>query len=255
MPYHAEERRATWKVLLPWDRSARVLALGVGPYVLQSLRRTYDRVDTVRSDARSAEQAEPLRICMCDVGSLADLATHAPSFADDVVIVVLGARAEQLVSVCGACNVSKRLTVAGIPAGQPRIFLNLADRRSRRAGLRMHTAGSWLARKKVKLASLLSDLGFTGHLDAFCATFFTKEAYMPELIRRTEEAFHETVATCALYAGSVDMKRKITVALTLKSGRQLMMKLADTDAGQQAIRRETAVLQTLSATALGKRNC
>lgn len=251
--YSPEERLATWKLLLPWDFHARVLTLGVGPFVVQSLRRSYKRVDVAQPEFKhenAVHAPEPYRICVCHESCLPELSAYQLFFSDDLLLVVMGSKPLRYVSVYGSTRIPVRLAMAGLPARQPRIFLDLTSRFSRRAGLRMHVPGSWLVRVKVTLAAILSEFGITWPFSRFRVTFFSQRKYTPDLVKRTETVFQDNVSIVTLYAGSIDVKRKMTAAMTMRSGRQIVLKLPDTIEGEQAIRCETAVLQSLDESVL-----
>lgn len=242
-----DERSVSWKVLLPFCKSAKVLSIGMTEKELLGLTRTFNHVDTFPHNLRYdlaifGDQRSTQLVNRC-----------LSQMAVDGVLVTFGSSRVR--------NVFKRLSgwrcigeYACLPSTGPRIFVPLALKCVRDMGLSFHPPGSLKGRTLLWGVKKLSSIGITAHLRRRTVEFFSRgsrlngEGSLKEWIsKRTGWS----VAEMVVYAGSESLARKITVlGISSDYHEQIVAKMADTDRGSAAIKQESAALRALAQSPL-----
>lgn len=272
-----DERGASWKVLLPVMRPARVLALGVSAATALSLARCASLVEwipfggdagldrhgagqnpelvgrvRVRNSVQEAEADYDVVVLGNAVplpsGILCDVADWLKA---DGTLVVLSANGSTLreTDLLRAGFTSLR-HYAALPQGNPRVFLPTWSRRVRARGLAFHAPASRRARWLMAGARLLNWVGVRRHLSQGGVLFAERGAgprQKPELTSWLSKRLGFAVMDLIVCAGSDSPRRKITaLAVTEASSEAAIIKLADTPQGAEAIRQESVALEALS---------
>jgi hypothetical protein len=239
--FQKDERLCTWKVLLPADAYSHILALGVSEGIVKSLLRSYGSVDTEIADYTGSTTPAGNGNAYSCVILAADrfVPLSARLINEAQTLVVLGKHEDARLRSFS----SKRLL--GIPAANPRIWMDLASANSRRAAFEMHRPGRFRARLFLMLLKAWSRFSPWMPISGRLVTIYVRgsaPAFLDEPVRRL---FGESIRYSTLYSGSDAPERKITACLKLQSGREIIAKIADTDAGREAIQREFDTLEWL----------
>jgi hypothetical protein len=128
------------------------------------------------------------------------------------------------------------------------VIFPLSDRILRRKGLHFHQPGRWQARLGIWAGTLLSDLGFVRHLKKKAVTIVRKgHCQRGDTLRDwLADRLGLSIRDLVLYCGSDTEQRKIT-ALAITPGKDdLVVKIADTSPGKNALSRESKALQALA---------
>jgi hypothetical protein len=244
----ADERQASWKVLLPAKPGNRLLALGLSKGVLCSLRRSFDCVETSFSDGK-------YDVVVLDCRSINWTNLSVIDSCIDAEMIFVCINADRQIKE----NLDKRdyryvRTYAGLPAGRPRIYIPLNSSRLRTKGLSFHSPGSLKSKAGLLIAKTLSGLGIKFHLmrnavSVFSANenFFGGNGLTDWIAGKVGYGISDLV----VYAGSESERRKITaLAVAEKDGEDVVVKIADSAAGTEAIRQESEALHALKSTSL-----
>lgn len=282
-PRLADERMASWKVLLPFSKGAKILVAGGDTWLINSLARTYETVDCLFNNYNERnvdieKSVDPrLRNRIRRFSAIEQCADHY-----DVIILADGQRTTQysfqhiaillkkdgLLIHIGIGNKPLRNTwfrrighyncqyYAALPASAPRIFFPLYPKKFRQKCFSFHSPGSQKARLGLKLLEVMSRLGFTAPLRRHGVIIASQE----ELKDRNDtlcswlgDALPQKIENVAIYCGSDSPRRKITLlAEAQNQGRvtDLVVKIADTPEGAAAIRQESEALQALEGARL-----
>ncbi len=246
---HIDERQAAWKVLLPARPENRILALGCCAEILCSLRRSFDCVDTLPvAGGKYAIVVLDCRSINCP--SLRDLDSGTDI---ETLIVCLNAdrQIKKKLKATGHCYVSH---YAALPAAKPRIYIPLNTGRLRTKGLSFHSPGSLKARAGLLIARTLSSMGIKSHLMRNAVSIFSASEKISggnSLVGWISGKIGYGISDLVVYAGSESERRKITaLAIAEKGGADVVVKIADTAAGAEAVRQESAALDALESTSL-----
>ena len=244
-----DERQASWKVLLPVKPESKLLAIGVDEGILCSLRRSFGCVDTLSSEGRRYD------IIVLDCRSINRSNLRVPDSCAGIETVIVCINADRQIKkklkASGYCYVSH---YAGLPAAKPRVYIPLNTGRLRTKGLSFHSPGSLKARSNLLIAKTLSRLGFKFHLTRNTVSiFFASEKISGgnNLTDWISEKVGYGVSDLVVYAGSESERRKITaLAVAENGGEDVVVKIADSAAGAEAIRQESDVLRDIGKTTL-----
>ena len=247
--YPIDERQASWKVLLPAKPESKLLAMGVGKEILCSLRHSFDCVDTLPSKGRRYD------IVVLDCRSINRSNLRALDSCADIETTIVCLNADRYIKeklkVKGYSNIRD---YAGLPADEARIYIPLSTSRLRAKGLSFHNPGSLKARTGLLIARTLSSLGIKSHLMRNAVSIFSASKNMSggnSLVGWISGKIGYGISDLVVYAGSESERRKITaLAIAEKGGADVVVKIADTAAGAEAIRQESAALDALESTSL-----
>ena len=242
-----DERAVSWKVLLPISRDSRVLALDMNEGEISGLSRTFRQVDTLPDGSKY------------DVLVFGKLKSESQSV--DMYLSQLTSKG--VVVAVGSSKIRDKLCQSRwqcvaeyscLPSSQPRIFLPIVSTRVRNCGLDFHSPGSLQGKVRIWCAKGLSFFGITAHLRYKTVAFFTTDRQIHgdgSLKDWISQRIGWTVKEMVIYAGSESHARKIT-ALGLSSDclKKIVVRIADSDLGNAAIKRESAALHVLSETPL-----
>lgn len=193
--------------------------------VAESLRRNYRIVD----DVTHADIVCRSRVCQ-------------PEDAAAVVDVILGA--------CGkGGRVGNRLVLkyrlVGFPRQMPRVFVDSKSARAWSDGLSMYTPNSFVGKWSNRILKNTAFLRTWWSRLGLPVQIWAESGLKSDLVDYVERVVDEGVVGLTLYTGSVDSCRKISVLVRLRSGRQVLVKIGDTEGGRAAIRREADTLTAL----------
>ena len=246
---HIDERQTAWKVLLPARPENRVLALGCCDEILCSLRRSFNCVDTLPA----AGEKYDIVVLDCHGINYSDLCVPGSCVGVDMVIVCLNAN-RQIKRTLNARGYHYIKCYAGLPAAKPRIYIPLNTGRLRTRGLSFHNPGSLKARAGLLIARTLSRIGIKSHLMRNTVSIFSASEKISggnNLIGWISERVGYGISDLVVYAGSESERRKITaLAVAEKSEEDVVVKIADSAAGAEAIRQESAALRSLQLSTL-----
>lgn len=248
-PARLDERSVSWKILLPVGPESRILAMGFGDGGLAGLTRSSGKVDT--------EPAECLQYDVIIIGDkidhgsydLCDLICRVKS--DGIVVNTTGKHIDKQLNHAGFRNFRH---YAALPAGKPRLFIPLASRKSRARGLAFHSPGSFKARISLAVAQAVNCLGMRFHLMKHTISLYARSQKAFEnngLLQRISEHLGYPIIDLVIFGGSESPRRKITaLAVTGGQGKDVVVKIADTELGAEAIKQESQALQMIAASEL-----
>jgi thymidylate kinase len=142
---------------------------------------------------------------------------------------------------------------AGLPFDKPRVFFPTRTRRLRAKGMEFHIPGSHRARFILCAAKWLSDAGLKFHL---ARTGIPMPAPIQNMIKNNSlrqwlsSRLQRPVDDLVFYAGSDSVKKKITALAVCADDLDVVVKIADSKGGMEAICQESEALRLLSATTL-----
>lgn len=144
----------------------------------------------------------------------------------------------------------------GLPAANPRVWIDLSSAKSKRAGLAMHSPGRKVLRWAVKVLGWFAWLPIEKILRGPVKRFDELDGH--EMIERIVECWSRSrrVEYLTLYMGNDSVKTKLTVLVRLsrsdesKSKGNVIVKLGRTPEAGEAIRNEAAILKRLETTNL-----
>lgn len=240
-----DERCVSWKILLPVEHESRICAIGLDKRALAGLARSYEIVDTRPIECR---QYDAVIIGDRTDGHSCDLGDLISWVKPDGVVVNAGQK-----------YISKWLHDAGfkysrhyaaLPPEKPRLFVPLASRTLRGKGLSFHAPGSFKARVSLAASKGLSLLGLRHHLMKRTVGIYARHTSALDrqgLIHWLSSTLGHMVIDLVVFAGSESPRRKITaLAVTGRQGKDVVVKIADTDLGADAIRQESQALQAIA---------
>ena len=246
-----DERGVSWKILLPVGPESRICAIGLDEGGLAGLTRSYGMVDTQPVDGLKYDI-----VIIGDGGcdDLYDWCNLIPRIVPDGVVVNASRRcfAKKLKDAGYSCL----RRYAALPPGEPKLFIPLASKKLRAGGLAFHSPGSLRARIGLTFAKALSCLGMQSHLARSVVSLYakSKEAFdRQSLIQWLSEKLGYPVVDLTVYTGSDLSRRKITVLAIAEDGyADVVVKIADTIEGADAIRQESNALQAIAAFSLSE---
>jgi len=243
-----DERAVSWKVLLPQGPEDKVLALGVDGDGLLGLRRTFPRLDVTPANG-------PYDLVILGDGcgaAIFDPHDIIGLLRDDGVLVAIGKAARG--DYHNGIALSLYKSYASLPIEHPRIFVPLDSRRAALDGLSVHSPGSWRAQAALSLAKALRRLGLQWHLRRNVVNFYRRveaDACKGGLLEWLSQSLGYSLTDLVVYAGSESMRRKITaLALADEGHANVVVKIADSPHGAEAIRQESEALAALADTPL-----
>ncbi|MFC1603520.1 hypothetical protein ACFL5F_00705 [Planctomycetota bacterium] len=238
-----DERGVSWKILLTVGPDGRICAIGLGEGELAGLARSYGNVDTDPVDDLEYDAV----IIGDKGGDTHDLNNLISRIKPAGIFVNAGRK-------CAAGqlkNTGLRYSrhYAALPPEKPRLFIPLASRKLRSKGLAFHSPGSFKARAGLAAAKGLNLLGIKGHLEKHVIRIhakdedvLTKQGLMEWLAKKLGYPIIDLV----IYAGSESPRRKITaLAVAAESKEDIVVKIADTEPGIQAIKQESEALRAI----------
>ncbi len=237
---------AAWKVLLPCPAEGRIWAIGCESGIVSDLARSYRTVDI--------EPVDGTRYDAVVVGSLEKkrLDDFIPWIKPDGIF--LDTCRQNPATGFTAAGFKHMRQYAALPSGKPKLFIPLATRLARSRALRFHIPGSLKARIGLLLARSLSSLGMSHHLSrrrirlhARDKSAFDKGGLLEWISCRLGRTFQELV----LYSGSGRTHTKITaLAIADRGGNDVVVRIADSEAGLRAVERESEALRAIHSSGL-----
>jgi len=244
-PARLDERSVSWKILLPVGPESRILAIGLDDGGLSGLTRSYGKVDT-----------EPDECLQYDVIIIGDKIDHG---SYDLCDLICRVKSNGIVVNTTQKHIKKQLNDAGfrnfrhyaaLPASKPRLFIPLASRKSRARGLAFHSPGSFKAQISLAVAKALNCLGMRFHLMKHTISLYARSQKAFEnngLLQRISEHLGYPIIDLVIFGGSESPRRKITaLAVTCGQGKDVVVKIADTELGTEAIKQESKALQAIA---------
>lgn len=264
-----DERGVSWKILLSSRSEDKVLVCGLGAGEIAGLARTWPRLDWCKSDAVKA----PLSNVPAELFAGIRFVVPSDFRSNCYDVVILGNNAYQpatifsllkangvlvCVGFAGCKYLRKQLFAVGfsviqqygvLPAHKPRIIYPLGSRRLRRKGLGLHCPGSLRGRFGLGLIRLLNFTGVISPLSRGALTLAWRGRDMGnESLRRwLENQLQQEIVDLVIYCGSDSARRKLTLlGVGRKDEADLIIKVADSAIGKEAIQQETVALQVLT---------
>ena len=243
---HLDERPASWKVLLDCPHDAKICVIGVSRATDLALRRSFGMLDAGLVLNRQYD--------VVIVGSRVDM-RHVKPDALIAATASHGTIVELWQTALARCLIDagfyfSPLLPRGCLAKRPRLFIPLASRRLRNRGLTFHTPGSFRARLGLRLVKALSSLGWAGYLGPCTVTFYARRIATSQAVSFRlwlSERLGYEILDLAVYAGSNGPRRKITALAIADNAREdVVVKIADTQLGSEAITQESEALLTLA---------
>lgn len=257
-------------MLLPFKPQDKILAVGLDAGSIAGLARTWRRVDCFCSkqiidSAKTAfpelaERINPLLFLnrcrkkydavILKSGKVAGSTKIANLLAHNGLLVLVGHR--------GASEYKPDFEFsrhyAAVPPDNPRIIFPSETRFLRSKGLSFHSPGSRSAWWKLCLVRWLSAVGIKASLAKCGVTIMSHKRSLieqSEIARWLSIKLAWPISDLVLYVGSDSIRRKITaLAVTEKGGEDVVVKIADSAAGAEAIRQESEALHALKSTFL-----
>lgn len=229
-PYNPNERLASWKVLLPSEGFVGIIGEKIPVAVKQSLSRTHTNIRYYFSENEA--------------------------FGNDT-IVFFGVRGNKF--ELKKKGFSRLHFLAGFPRVKPRIFVDCSTWKTRRYGFSMYTPNSYVGSWGNRLLKYASGLGAWVLASGLKIEIWAKKKSIEQRdidVPRSEWqdilgallSYNNQLVRCfAIYTGSVDIRRKISVRIQLQTGSEIIVKIADTEMGRMTLERETWVLAELAA--------
>jgi hypothetical protein len=227
----------------------RVLAIGLDAGGLAGLTRSYGKVDT-----------EPVECLQYDVIIIGDKANDD---LYDLYNLISMVKPDGIVVNTGQECFTKQLNDAGfryswhyaaLPAGKPRLFIPLASRKLRDNGLAFHQPGSFKARVSLAAAKGLNLIGVRRHLMKHAIGIYARDKNVLNrhgLIEWLPKRLGYPIDDLVIFAGSESPRRKITaLAVTGRQGKDVVVKIADTERGTDAVKQESQALRALEGSPL-----
>ena len=143
---------------------------------------------------------------------------------------------------------------SGLPFSQPRLYVPLRPRRYRRLGLRFHSPGSTRGKMGLALARALSGIGMTSHLQRHTISFLAREgSYLRKgtLAQWLAAEIQQGIDDMVIYTGSDSPRHKVTaLAIGCNRASDVIIKVAETEQGADAITAESEALRALAVSPL-----
>ena len=244
-----DERQASWKVLLPAKCGRKVLAIGVSEEVLCGLSRSFGCVDSLPIAGKMYDSV----VLDCNRVPFSHFHEFRSCIDRETIILCLNPDLAIKISLKSQ-GYSYDNHYAGLPAAKPRIYFPLITSKLRAKGLSFHSPGRWKVKIALSAAKILSRLGIKRHLMGNSVSIFSaRENTLTAsgLAGWISEKVGYNISDLVVYAGSESQRRKITVlAIAEATGNDVVVKIADSSKGAEAIRQESAALNALSSTPL-----
>ncbi len=273
-----DERRASWKVLLPLLPETRVLVLGGDAWLVLSLARSRAKVDWfsggrdsdpgIDFDGDLALSGERIHIfesldgnmTTYDIVVIADKKWLGSSAFKTIVLFL---KSDGILVQVGLSfrpwsrkrflrwGVDHYIFLSALPVSAPRLFFPLLPSEFCQLSLSFHVPGSCKARFGVVLLKLAVRFGFETPLRRRGIVFSSREKIKDRtgtLALWLSERLSLQIKDIAIYCGSESPRRKMTLlvgAVGSDGPVFLVVKVADTEAGADAIQQESATLHYL----------
>ena len=272
-----DERSASWKILLPEAHSRRTLAVGLESGAVLSLARSSERlecagtrevmeaVESAMLDTDRVSCVERLEHCRGDYSLIVAAAplgneglelkrlTHLLASNGTIACLDFGGCGKRA-AVLRSLGLDSVEQYAVLPPQSPRLFFSTATGRLTAKGLGFHAPGSIRARWGLRLAGFAGRIGCRRHLHRLAITMASRHELkkrpgsLPSLI---SEHLAYPIEDLVVYAGSDSPRRKITaLAVAPRDRADVVVKIADTKLGAEAIRQEADALLALSTSPL-----
>ena len=266
-----DERSSSWKILLPNQSKGSILVCGMDVGVISGLARTWEHLDWCPSNTMLKSMIDiPVELAV-------NMEIVRPSSIQpnryDIVILGTDTYGIEAVSVwlkssgvlvCVGLPVTnswrQKIITAGfnriklygvLPFRSPRIIYPLEYRRLRIKGLGFHRPGSRKANLGLCLLRILSQFIVIRSLNRGAVLLASRESKPLDspMLSWLNNRFESDFVDLIVYCGSDSARRKITLLAVGKQGASdLIVKVADTEPGKEAIQQEAYALQALEQT-------
>jgi len=243
-----DERCVSWKVLLPVGLETRILAIELDNGGLAGLSRSYRKVDI-----------KPVGHSQYDVVVIGDKSDNNSYDPYDLVSTV---KPDGIVVNTSQKCFTKELNDAGfrhsrhyavLTPGIRRLFIPLGSRELRARGLAFHSPGSFKTRIGLAITKTLSCLGVQAHLMKHTISLYARSEKRFEdmgLVRWLSEQLGYPVIDLVIFAGESPRRKITALAVAAKRNNDVVVKIADTELGAQAIKQESNALHVVAASSL-----
>jgi len=251
-PARLDERDISWKILLPFGPDGRICAIGLGEGKLAGLRRSFRKVDTDPVDDLEYDS-----VIVGDKGNdnPHDLNSLISRIKPSGIFVNAGRKCSAVQLKNAGLRYSRQY--AALPPEKPRLFIPLASRKLRSRGLAFHSPGSFKAYAGLAAAKGLNLVGIKGHLEKHIIGIHAKDRNVltkQGLTQWLAKKLGYSIIDLVVYAGSESPRRKITaLAVADESKKDIVVKIADTEPGIQAIKQESEALRAIADSPLSGR--
>lgn len=262
-----DERIASWRYFLGLEKFNRVLLIGGDLGLLSGIAKVSDRLECISLTENSAlcQSLDSKNITfldsfdeISDKYSLIILATNSLSdqLVEDLPVLFLDDLGS-IVFLPGIYNASKHKCLrssfkveryAALPPNNPRIFFPLDNHDLRKKGLTFHTPGSLKGILVIKFLLLISSMGcsWTRLFNAVVFVHYSSHQFDSEtLLCWLNSKLEVSLSGLVIYAGSNSVNRKLTFLAVCDENKDYVVKVGDTVAGIDAIRKETVALNEL----------
>lgn len=243
-----DERYVSWKILLSVAREGKICAIGFDTASLTGLARSYKTVD-IKPGVDLKYDA--IIVCNNTPGVLSLLQNLIYKLNPNGVVVDATNQGRRLLNDAGFRYVRQ---YAPLPARKPRLFIPLVSRKVREKGLAFHSPGSLNARLSLAAIKGLNLIGVKRHLTKHTISIYARDKSVfikNNLFEWLSQKLGYPIHDMVIFTGSESPRRKITVlALAGRYGKDVVVKVADTELGEEAIEQESKALQAIEASDL-----
>ena len=254
----AEERLASWKVLLPLKKNTKLFILGGEEWLAKNLNRSVENIDWHNPNNRGVKY--DLITNDYDIIVIANQLIMEQYLKEltnitlqkDVVTVLVNFTSPISQYKKNICDKSKyNFFLSFLPISSPRLFLPVTSSRFLLDSLSFHQPGSKKARYALSLLKILVRFGFTKILQRKGILFWSDQKIVSRegaLQSWLSRKMSRQVDNITIYCGSDLPRRKITLLIESfgDNGRTLhVAKVADTFEGKKAILQESNTLKLL----------
>ncbi|OPZ15574.1 MAG: hypothetical protein BWZ05_02259 [Bacteroidetes bacterium ADurb.BinA245] len=234
-------------MLLPVDDSKSVLALGMTAEEITVLSRSYHHIDVLPSAHRYK-----IIIIGKEIVDDASTGNYLSCLADEGTLVVVGSgNIRREIKRKGLICLGD---YAALPPKQPRLFIPLTSKKIREIGISFHSPGSRRSKLWLSLARKLNAIGIIEHLRRNTVSFWSNSVNFSNkntIKNWISERVGWEVIDLIIYAGSDAVDRKITaLAISSDCNKKVIARIADTDLGTLAIKRESEALKRLAQSSI-----
>ncbi len=241
-----DERAVSWKVVLPCRSGSRICAVGLDEGSVAGLARSYKEVDT---EPVNGTKYDTVVLGSCGRKRVADLICRVKK---DGIIVDAGREDNSVHLIDEGFKHSRRY--AALPPEKTRLFVPLVSKRLRSKALTFHVPASLKAHIGLTLARGLSSLGIEQHLTKRTVSLHARHEGILDkggLIEWISSKLGYSILDLVVHTGSESPRRKMTaLAIAGQQGKDVLVRIADTELGADAIRQESRALRAIGASDL-----
>lgn len=220
--FSPDERKAAWKILLPWN-SHIGFHKGADNWIDRSMLRSYEEIQTSSTENDSISYKKTKK-------------NHYSVFWGNKEEKVL--REEFFFSV-PQCE-------------KPKLYISLRDSFVFREGIRFHVPGSCLGKIYLQYLKYLSFIAFPLLQKHANITIRSNHLFWNGIYENIKKVCPEipSIRGINIYSGSQSVSNKITCQIICEDKSEFVAKIADTEQGKKVIMNETRILDFLQTTEL-----